>query len=563
MQPPAKAEPDTKRWLARFSWFDVFAGLSLAGLLLPEAVAYSSIANLPPEAGVIALFAGLVCYGLIGTSRFAIVSATSSSAAVLAAASATLGNGNTSVRLAMAMALILMTGLLFTLAAAARIGSVSDFIAKPVLRGFAFGLAVIIILKQWANVVGVHLHHTDVIRLLIELFGHIAHWNLAAVAMTIVALILLLGCARIPHFPGGLVVIVIGIAAGKWIDLNQLGIGLVGSIALRLQTPTLPTLAYTEWLRVAELSVAMMLILYAESYSSIRTFAMKHGDPVSPNRDLLALGIANLVSGLFHGLAVGAGFSGSSANDAAGAVSKLAGWCAAVTLLIVVMTLLPAIALTPEPILAAIVMHAVSHTLKLSVFQPYFFWRRDRFVIVAAVVSVLLFGVLDGLLAAIAVSLLMLLRRLAESSVTVLGRLSNTHDFVSEAVHPEALSVPGILILRPDTALFFANAERILSQSRRLISAAGERVHIVILSLEESPDLDSTAVEAISDFYKAMLAEHRHLYFARLKTPAQAVLSHAAIAGLTMAELIDLSVDDAVNEALHAHPDLVSAANLG
>lgn len=560
---PSPPLPDRTK---RFSWFDVFAGLSLAGLLLPEAVAYSSIANLPPEAGVIALFAGLVCYGLIGTSRFAIVSATSSSAAVLAAASATLGNvggggaGNASLRLTMAMALVLMTGLLFTLAAAARIGSVSDFIAKPVLRGFAFGLALVIILKQFAGVVGAHLHHTDVIRLLIELFGQIGQWHWPAVAMLAVALVVLLLCARIPHLPGGLVVIVLGIAAGRWIDFHQLGIGLVGSIALQLHMPALPALAYTEWLRIAELGVAMLLILYAESYSSIRTFAMKHGDAVAPNRDLLALGVANLVSGLFHGVAVGAGFSGSSANDAAGAVSKLAGWCAALTLLVVVLTLLPMIALTPEPILAAIVMHAVSHTLRLSVFKTYFFWRRDRFVIVAAVVSVLMLGVLHGLLAAIAVSLVMLLRRLAESSVSVLGRLAGGHDFVSKAEHPDAQSIPGMLILRPDTALFFANADRILAQVRRTISAAGERVHIVILSLEESPDLDSTAVEAIGDFYKAMLAEHRQLYFARLKTPVQAVLSHAAIVGLTMAELIDLSVDDAVEVALQAHPDLLNAA---
>lgn len=545
----------------RFSWFDVFAGLSLAGLLLPEAVAYSSIANLPPEAGVIALFAGLVCYGLIGTSRFAIVSATSSSAAVLAAASVSLGGGNGVLRLTMAMALVLMTGLLFTLAAAARIGSVSDFIAKPVLRGFAFGLALVIILKQFAHVVGVQLHHTDVIRLLIDLFSQIDHWNWPAVAMTLAALMVLLVCARIPHLPGGLIVIVLGIVAGKWIDFHRLGIGMVGSIALQLQTPTLPALAYTEWLRIAELGVAMLLILYAESYSSIRTFAMKHGDAVSANRDLLALGVANLASGLFHGLAVGAGFSGSSANDAAGAVSKLAGWCAALTLLVVVLTLLPAIALTPEPILAAIVMHAVSHTLRLSVFKTTFFWRRDRFVIVAAVVSVLLLGVLDGLLAAIAVSLVMLLRRLAESSVSVLGRLGDSHDFVSMAVHVDAQSIPGILILRPDTALFFANADRILAQVRRAIGAAGERVHIVILSLEESPDLDSTAVEAIGDFYKAILAEHRQLYFARLKAPVQAVLSHAAIVGLTMAELIDLSVDDAVRVALQAHPDLLAPLN--
>ena len=547
----------------RFSWSDLFAGLSLAGLLLPEAVAYSSIANLPPAAGVIALFAGLVCYGLIGTSRFAIVSATSSSAAVLAAASATVGGGDASLRLTIAMALVLITGLFFVLAATARVGSVSDFIAKPVLRGFSFGLALVIILKQLAHVVGLQLHHTDVIRLSIELFSQIASWNWAAVAMTGVALGLLLLFAKVPHLPGGLIVIVIGIAAGRWIDLHQFGIELVGSIALHLQTPTLPTLASAEWLRVAELGVAMLLILYAESYSSIRTFAMKHGDAVAPNRDLLALGAANLVSGLFHGMAVGAGFSGSSANDAAGAVSKLAGWCAAVALLIVVLTLLPVVALTPEPILAAIVMHAVSHTLRLSVFKPYFFWRRDRFVVIASVLCVLLLGVLHGLLAAIAVSLLMLLKRLAESSVTVLGRLADGHDFVSLAAHPQAQSIPGVLILRPDAALFFANADRMLAQARRAISAANQRVHIIILSLEESPNLDSTAVEAIGDFYRAILAEHRHLYFARLKTPVQAVLNHAAIAGLTMTELIDLSVDDAVKVALQAHPGLVSAVDPG
>ena len=555
----AAAPPPVQK--KRFSWFDVLAGLSLAGLLLPEAVAYASIANLPPEAGVMALFAGLVCYGLIGSSRFAIVSATSSSAAVLAAASATLGNGsgNGALRLTMAMALVLMTGLLFTMAAAARIGSVSDFIAKPVLRGFAFGLALVIILKQFAHVVGVPVHHTDVIRMLVELISQFGAWNWPAVAMMLVALILLISGARIAHLPGGLIVIVLGIAAGKWIDFHTLGIGLVGSIALQLQMPTLPTLAIAEWLRVAELGVAMLLILYAESYSSIRTLAMKHGDAVAPNRDLLALGIANLASGLFHGLAVGAGFSGSSANEAAGAVSKLAGWCAALTLLVVVLTLLPMIALTPEPILAAVVMHAVSHTLRLSVFKTYFFWRRDRFVIVAAVVSVLLLGVLHGLLAAIAVSLVMLLRRLAESSVTVLGRLGDSHDFVSKAVHLDAQSIPGMLILRPDTALFFANAERILAQARRAIGAAGEHVHTVVLSLEESPDLDSTSVEALGDFYKAMLAEHRKLYFARLKTPVQVVLSHAAIAGLTMAELIDLSVDDAVKVAMQSHHEQLSA----
>lgn len=552
--PNPLSEPGKTNLIERLSLPDIIAGLSLAGLLLPEAVAYSSIANLAPQAGVIALFAGLVCYGLLGTSRFAIVSATSSSAAVLAAASATMAGADNALRLVIAIALVMLTGLFFTVAGLARIGSVSAFIAKPVLRGFAFGLAIVIILKQVASVVGVHPQHSDLVRFVAELLSHIGTWNWAAAAVTLIACGLLFLFARLPHLPGGLLVIVIGIAAGEWLNLSQYGIGLVGSIDLQLAAPTLPSLSYTEWLRVGEVSIAMVLILYAESYSSIRSFAMKHGDSVSPNRDLLALGAANLVSGLFHGMPVGAGYSATSANEASGAVSRLAGWAAALTLLIIVLTLLPSIAMTPEPVLAAVVIHAVSHTLRPAVFKPYFTLHRDRLVIIAAVLAVLALGVLDGLLAAIAVSLVMLLRRLSESSVTILGQLNHGHDFVSRTLHPEAQAVTGILILRPDTGLFFANAERVLAQIRNYITAAGDNVHTVIVSLEESPDLDSSSVEALQDFCKAVIGQNKHLLFARLKTPVQQLLVRAAIPGLPIETLCALSVDDAVKVALGLYP---------
>jgi len=534
-------------------WSDIIAGLSLAGLLLPEAVAYSSIANLPPQAGVIALFAGLVCYGLIGTSRYAIVAATSSSAAVLAAASASIANGDAGLRLALSIGLVIVTGVFFTAAALARIGSVSDFIAKPVLRGFAFGLAIVIILKQVATIVGVHAMHNNLALFVPELFGQMGAWNRIGGVIAIVALALLFLFARVPRLPGGLLVIGIGIAAGKWLNLQQYGVDVVGTINLQLAAPTLPNLSQAEWLRLGELGLAMVMILYAESYSSIRGFAMKHGDAVSPNRDLMAFGISNLVSGVFQGMPVGAGYSATSANDAAGARSKWAGWCAALAVLAIVLTMLPEIALTPVPVLAAVVIHAVSHTLHPAVFRSYFAWRRDRFVMVAAIVAVLLFGVLDGLLAAIAVSLIMLLRKLAESSVSVLWQLDGGHDFVNSATHPQAQSIPGIIILRPETALFFANAERILTQVRSYIAGTDEHVHTIILSLEESPDLDSSSVEALRDFFVSITALHKQLLFARLKEPAQEVLALAAIPGLLPASLCGLSVDDAVKIAQEAY----------
>ncbi|MFZ6845235.1 SulP family inorganic anion transporter [Undibacterium sp. RuTC16W] len=550
------------------SWgINIIAGISLAGLLLPEAVAYSSIANLPAQAGIVALFAGLACYGLIGNSRFAIVAATSSSAAVLASASAAMSTGSSTMRLDIAVGLVLLTGVFFILAGVCKLGSISDFIAKPVLRGFAFGLALIIIIKQAANILQIRLHHTDIIRIFNDLFGQIHSWNWISGVVGIVSLISLFIFSRVPKLPGGLIVILLSILLGKWFDLSHYDIRYVGDIDLRLESPSLPTMSYLEWLRIGEMSIAMLMILYAESYSSIRNFAMKHNDQVSPNRDLLAIGFSNIVSGLFHGMPVGAGFSATSANEANGATSRIAGLSALMTLFVIVLTLLPLIAMTPEPVLAAIVIHAVSHTLRPSTFYPYFKLRRDRFVVIAAVVSVLFLGVLDGLLVAIGVSLIMLLKRLSESALSILGRLNGGHDFVSKATYPNAQSIHGILILRPESGLFFANAERIFSLAKNYISLAGEDAKITIISLEESPDLDSSSVEAIINFCDEMSVIRRYVFFSRLKFPVQKVLIEAGIQKNSWVKISDLSVDEmaklAANVLLkNAQPEHISSSSV-
>ncbi|MFZ6875737.1 SulP family inorganic anion transporter [Undibacterium sp. Di27W] len=534
-------------------WSDLIAGLSLAGLLLPEAVAYSSIANLPPQAGILALFAGLLCYGLIGSSRFAIVAATSSSAAVLASASASMANGDANVRILVAMGMVIMTGVFFLFAGAAKLGSISDFIARPVLRGFAFGLAAVIIIRQFAHVAGVHTQHTDMPRFIYELLSQVQAWNWLSLAVGLAALLLLYGLARTPFMPAGLVVLGLGIGVGQWLGLAQHGVQVVGHIDLQLLAPTLPDLGYGQWLRIGELSIAMLMILYAESYSSIRNFALRHGDSISPNRDLLALGAANLLSGLFQGLPVGAGFSATAANESNGAQSKWAGWAAAAVLLLIVLILLPTIALTPVPVLAAIVIHAVSHSLRPSAFHSYFKLHRDRFVAMAAVVAVLLLGVLDGLLVAIGFSLLMLLRKLAEANVTVLGRLNGGHDFVSLVNYPEAKVIPGVLILRPEMALFFGNAERSMALAKQYAAASDAKV--IVMSLEESPDLDSSSIEALSDLCATLYLQKKHLMLARLKFASRVVLQRAEIPHLHIGSFSELSVDDVVVMAREVYVD--------
>ena len=526
---------------------DLLAGLSIAGLLLPEAVSYSSIAALPPQAGVIALFAGLLCYGLLGTSRFAIVSATSSSAAVLAAATASLAGDDPALRLSLAFGLVLVTGVFFLLAGLFKLGGVTSFIAKPVLRGFAFGLALTIILKQLASVVGVHLSDNNLIRFLPQLLEQWPSWNWPAALVAAVALGVLWLCARIPRLPGGLLVVVLGIVAGQYLNLEAHGVGLIGMIDLRLELGHLPVLPFADWLRLGELAFALVMILYAESYGSISSFSLKHGDRVSSNRDLLALGAANLVSGLFHGMPAGAGYSATSANEAAGAGSRLAGIVAALVVLVIVLTVLPYVALTPEPVLAAIVIYALGRGLSLQPLGRYFIWRRDRLLVICAVAAVLVLGVLDGLLLAVAISVVLMLRQMSSADIQVLGRLGDSHDFVDQQHHADASSVPGVLIVRPSEALFFANAERILGAALRLMRQSS--VEVVVLSLEESPDLDGTSIEALAAFFAQVRAEGRRLVLARVRHGAREVLLGLPEALPPQVLLSGLSVDGAVQLA--------------
>jgi len=521
---------------------DLLAGLSIAGLLLPEAVAYSGVASLPPQAGVIALFAGLLCYGLIGRSRVAIVTATSSSAAVLASATLTLGGGDLALRLALASILVAGAGAAFVLAAALRLGALSHLIARPVLRGYAFGLALVIAVKQWPHLVNLHTQATGFFPLVAEILRAHPSWHWPSLACGLAALAGLMVLERVPRMPGALTVIVGSILASSW--LNAQGVALTGPIHLALGMPALSLPAGVDWLPLAEFSLALMLILFAESYGSIRSFALKRDEEVQPNRDLLALGVANILCGLLQGTPVGAGYSATSANAAAGARSPLAGLYSGAVVLALVLLSLRWVERIPEPALAAIVIHAVGKALRPGVFADYFRWQRDRLLVVAAVLTVMIFGVLNGLLAGIAFSLALLLKSLASPRLAVLGRVG-AHDYVSLTRFAHAVTTPGVLIVRPEQPLFFANAEPLLAQVRQRALAAPDW-KLVILSLEESPDLDSTTLEALEEFCSWLAARGVQFRVARLKELAREALLRAKLAHLPASALDYSSVDDAV-----------------
>lgn len=542
MSDAADAAPRDTGWSA-----DLASGAAMAGLLLPEAVAYAGIAGLPPATGVMGLVAGLSAYALLGASRFALVAATSSSAAVLGASTATLANGDTALQQALAAGLVLITGLAFLLAAAARLGSLSNFISRPVLRGFAFGLALTIVLRQLQHMTGVAAASHETLLAALQWLAQWRGWSPAGVALGAPALALLLGARHVEalrRWPVTLIVLALGTVAADAMKVPD--VERVGPVLLSLALPTLPALEQTQWLRVGELALALVLLLFAESEGAIRSATLTARDtPGNANRDLAALGAANLLSGLFRGLPVGAGFSATMANQAAGARSRRSGIVALAVVLLLLALLLPWVERVPVPILAAVVVAALSHALSLAAFAPYFRWRRDRAAALAAAVAVILLGVLDGLLVGIVFSLAMTLRDLTLPRVSELGRLGpQGHDFLPLDRHVQAERVLGVLLLRPEVPLFFANAEGVLAEVRRRILAASP--HAVVLSLEESPDLDGTALEALCTLAAECAAQGRPIVLARLKERALEVLRRVAAPGLGNAALEVGSVDDAV-----------------
>jgi anti-anti-sigma factor len=524
---------------------DLIAGLSVAGLLLPEAVAYAAIAGLPAQRAIFAGIAGCLAYAALGQSRFAIASPTSSSAAILAAilVSVPVAPEN---RPALATAVVLLTPVFFALAALTRLGSLTGLVARPVLRGFSLGLAVTIIIRQLPVIAGVDIHGPDIFHLVAALMAQAPQWNWVSMASAAVALAALLLLRRFPVIPSAFLVLAAGIAASIWFDLAAKGVGVVGPIDTSLVLPSLPGFSFEQWSRLAQLALPLAMILFAESWGTISALALRHNDEINANRELGALGLANLASAVVQGMPVGAGFSAGSASEAAGAATRWTAVVAALGLALLIGFAAPLVARLPEPVLSAVVIAALVHALNPEPFRRLFKLRRDFDLAIAAAVAVLLLGVLNGMLVAVGLSLAMVIHRLASPRVARLGRLGQGREYVDVARHADATLLPGIAIWRPAEPLLFANAEAIF----RIIESETHNdanVRAVIVSLEESFDLDSTALEVIASFDAAMAKSGKELVLARVHDHVRDALQAGGLDQLL--QRCHYSVDGAV-EAL-------------
>jgi SulP family sulfate permease len=550
-----------RRWLRR----DLVAGLTVWAVLVPESLAYATIAGVSPVVGLYAGVPALVLYAAVGSSRHLVVGPMSATAALSAGIVGTFVAAGSDRYAALTTALALVTGVIGVVAGLARLGFLASFISEPVLKGFIVGLALTIMIGQVPKLVGVEGGDGDFFAKLWHLLTSLNQTSATTLGVGVLSLVVVLGLRRwLPLIPGSLVAVLLGIAAVAVFNLGQHGVAIVGPIQSGLPTFGLPSgLAWDDYLALVGPAAGVLLVGFAEGLAAAKTYAARAGYDIDANRELAGLGVANLGSGLVSGMVVNGSLSKTAVNGSAGARSQLSGLTVAALTILTLLFLTGLFEQLPEATLAAIVIAAVIELVDIPALRRlYRVWtqrlggiygpaaRADFLAATAAMLGVLVFDTLPGLVIGIAVSMTLLLYRASRPHVTRLARIPDTDGpglWVDTDRHPALRPPDGILVIRVESGLFFANADHIRDHIRAL-AAAGPIA--VVLDGESSPFIDVTAAGMLDQLTRELAARGVRLYFARDIGQVRDVLHHTDNgSGLVIYRDVDAAVTAAQTQS--------------
>ena len=551
-------------WLPRYdrAWLavDVIAGLTLWGLVVPEAMAYAGIAGLPPQAGLYTLLAALLVYALLGTSRHLVVQATSATAALLASsvaaalvATAAANASDPATYQAYASAFVLVTGLVFLVAGLARLGFITQFLSKPVMSGFVLGLAIFVAVGQLNKLFGVPKPEGNTVEKLLGIIKELPQANWAAFAIGAVALALLFVLPRLSKkIPAGLVVLFGAIGLSAALDLNgKYGVEIVGTLPQGLPSLTFPQVPFTTYLAMILPAIGVLLVAYSEALGVAHEFAEKHGYEVDANQELNAHALANLVSGLFGGMLAAGSMSASAVKEGAGARSQVTNLVTWVVTIITVLFLTPLFTTLPEAVLAALIIHAVWHIIASRKLQQIRLFSRTEFWCgMLALAGVLLIDVLEGMIIGVVASLVIVIYRSSRPHLSSLGRVPGVPGAYSDLTrHPDNTPIPGVLILRLDAPMYYANALTVRDRAKILIEEAEKPPRAVIFDAAAQDVIDLTSTDTLKSLVKELRAKNIAVYFAEVHAPVREFSGRTGLLELVGEDKIFPTIDAAVRFA--------------
>ena len=488
------------QWLPRYerAWlsFDLIAGLTLAAYAIPVSLAYASLAGLPPQMGLYCYLAGGLGYVLLGSSRHLAIGPTSAISLLLGVSLADLAAGDANRLESLASVTAVVMAGVFVLAWLLRLSVLVNFISESILTGFKAGAALVIAATQFPKLLGVQGGGNDFFERIWLIWQQLGSTHLVTLTMGLAAIgLLAVGSRLLPGRPVAIVVVILSLAA-VWIGgLDQQGVKIVGDIPaglprFRWTGAEFASLPLADARQLVRLASACFLLCYIESVSSARTFALKHRYDISPRQELLALGAASLLAGLFQGFPVAGGLSQSAVNERGGARSPLSLVFASGAIACVLLFLTGLFRTLPDAVLAAVVLVAVAGLIDLAELRHL--WRVSRLdfaVAAVALTGVLAMGVLDGVLIAVLASVVMLLAGSSRPYVAFLGRIPGTSRFSDLARHPDNEPLPGVLAFRVQSALLYFNVNHVLQNVRQRL-ASQPQVRRVICDLSNVPYVD-------------------------------------------------------------------------
>jgi len=523
-----------RAWLATYdkAWFrgDLTAGITLAAYLLPSAIGDASLAGLPPQAGLYAcLFGGLV-FWVFCSSRHTAIAVTSAISLLMGATLGDIAGSDPMRYAALASATALIVAALGFAAYFLRAGSIVSFFSETVLVGFKCGVALFLASTQLPKLFGFSAGHGgDFWDRMGHFFGGLGSTNPTALMLGLSALaLLLLGKTVLKHRPVALFVVIGGIAAAGLLHLGERGVALLGDVPQGVPMPSLPLVARADINAILPLGMACFVLAAVETTAIGRMFGAKHGYRLDATQEFLAIGVANLAAGLGSAFPISGGMSQSLVNETGGARTPLSGLVAALITLLVALFFTGLLRDLPQPVLAAIILIAVTGLIQIKTLKHIWRFSRTEFAVaMAALLGVLGSGLLNGVLLGAVFSLMLLLRRASRPRVTELGRVPGTTYFADLERHPENERMDGVLVVRNEGALLYFNVDHVRERISTLIAARQTPLHLIVVFMGSVPHVDLAGVEFLLELDKKCRQSGMQFRLAEVHGPVREALRRA------------------------------------
>jgi len=506
-------------WLGR----DIVAGLVLCALLVPQGMAYAELAGLPAIMGLYTTVMCLFAYAAFGPSPYLVLGPDSSLGPMIAAAVLPLAAGDDAYTVALAGMLALLVGLVCAGAGIARLGFVADLLSAPVRLGYLAGLAVTIFVGQLPKLFGFSIDADSFLQEIVVFLQSLEQTNVYALSVGLLCLAIILGLKRWrPKWPGILIAVLAAIAATVFLGLVEKGVDVVGVLPQGFPAPAFPRVELADVLILAATAVGISLVAIGDTISTSAGFASRRGYEIDSNQEMVGIGAANLFAGLFSGFAVSTSGSRTAVAEQSGAKTQLTGVVAGLLVLGMLLFVPGLVRNMPQPALAAIVITASISLFDLKGMRRLYRLQRSELALaLVCALGVIFVGVLEGIIIAVFVAVLQFFERYWRPYAAILGQPEGLEGYHDISRYPEAKQIPGLLIVRWDAPLFFANANLFREKLRAVVARADPPPIWVLVAAEPVTNIDTTAGEMLADLDEELNARHVHLVFAELKDPVK------------------------------------------